>query len=151
MRQAYNQDMIMPNNSSCMPNGGGGVAPAVSNRTGMQSNTETVRTRRRSRGGQRGKGISRGRRYRRMGDGSPASRQSDPTAGWKKELGTVHTVLSENTFLDSYITQRVRRFVTSAIQRLKVDLDVNNLTCSRADVMVLLIDEVIQACSKWLN
>ena len=110
-----------------------------------------VRTGRRVRGGQRGRGISRDRGSRKRGGVGAANRRSDPTAGLKKEVVTVRTVLGENTFLDSYITQRVQLFVTSAIQRLKLELDVKNLTCSGENVMVLLIDEVIQACLKCLN
>ena len=61
------------------------------------------------------------------------------------------TIISESEFLDSYLTHRVRLFMISAMHRLNLELDVKELSKSRADIVVLFIDEVLNACMMWLN
>ena len=61
------------------------------------------------------------------------------------------TIISQSEFLDSYLTHRVRLFMISAMHRFNLDLDVRELSKSRADIVVLFIDEVLNACMMWLN
>ena len=91
------------------------------------------------------------RRRRRGGTATATRTKTNPTTGWRLELVASDSIISESEFLDSYVTQRVRLFMISALQRLNLELDVRDMSKGRTDVLVLFIDEVLQSCRKWLN
>ena len=117
MRAAYAQAFQMAN----MPHPSGAAAvnqsgnarsvPEARNTVATSSNVRNVPPARKGKGGQRGRGIARAIGSRKRGGTNVASGRINPTAGWKLKQSTTHTVLSENVFLDSYISQRVRLFV----------------------------------------
>lgn len=102
----------------------------------------------RGRGGRgRGRGNSRGR-----GRGTHARGQHrDPTQGWRVTNVTGERLLLEDVFVEKVIGERARVFCTSAMERLEVERLVRQLGTTRADYLVLFVDELLHTCLGWLN
>ena len=130
MRVAYAQTFQMAN----MPHlsGAAAVNPSGNARSVSEArktvpdppNVPKVPPARKGKDAQRGRAVATARGSRKRGAVNVASGRINPTAGWKLEQSTTHAVLSENIILDCYIPQRVRLFFQSALQRLKLELDV---------------------------
>ena len=57
----------------------------------------------------------------------------------------------EVAFAKSRISERARLFCASAVNHIQVELDVRSLQATRVGLIVLLVDDVLYLCLKWLN
>ena len=92
----------------------------------------------------RGRGCGRGR-GRGRGPGL------DPSHGWTFSRSTPPPIRIQDEFIDEIIGERAARFCRSAIQRLKEEMTAKGVECTRAGILVLFLDELIEKCTKWLN
>jgi hypothetical protein len=123
---------------------------------------EPAERRRASRGGRgrgrgRGSGRGRGAGSRRGVRGGPHSAArygripEDPSKGWHIRTPAAHGVTLDREFSRDVIAERARLFCSSAMSQLRIERIALGLPDTRAGYVVLLVDDVLQQCRKWMN
>jgi hypothetical protein len=124
---------------------------------------ETKQRRRSSRGRGRGRGRDRGSgrgrspasrrgvRGRTLGAASYSPILEDPSKGWHIRTPAAHAVMLDREFSRDVIAERARLFCSSAMSQLRIERIAVELPATRAGHFILLMDDVLQQCRKWMN
>ena len=100
----------------------------------------------------RGSGRGRGRRGRvRGGTRGTFQNGRDPTRGWRISNIATERLLLEDVFVNEVIEERARLFCSSDMERLIVERAARRLPSSRAEYVVLIMDELLLTYHIWLN
>lgn len=75
------------------------------------------------------------------------------TQGWcyQDTLSGHFEIILEGVLGDETLRERSRLYSSAVVERLKAALAMSELAASRGNLVVLLIDEPLQLCMKWLN
>jgi hypothetical protein len=111
------------------------------------------RGRGRDRGSGRGRspGSRRGVRGRTLGAASYSRILEDPSKGWHIRTPAAHAVMLDREFSRDVIAERARLFCSSAMSQLRIERIALELPATRAGHIILLMDDVLQQCRKWMN
>ena len=66
-------------------------------------------------------------------------------------VDSTYEVVLEDELMETYFTQHTRLFLTSAMERLRVELESKKLQPTRSGVLILFADQLLMTCVQWLN
>lgn len=95
----------------------------------------------------RGRGGGRGR----GGNTRKGATHVDPSQGWRIRVPSTPAVAMESQFASDVLEERARLFCSSAMSQLRMERVANDTENTRAGHIVLMMDDVLQQCRKWLN
>lgn len=105
--------------------------------------------------GRGGRGRGRGSRGRGRGGRGRARRAvfkyEDPSKGWRLRTPDQESIVLESDFSSDLTMERVRLFCVSALNSLDDELRAKGLAESRVSYVVLMLEDVLEQCRKWLN
>jgi hypothetical protein len=75
----------------------------------------------------------------------------DPSTGWHIRPPAAHTIMLDWEISRDVIAERARLFCGSAMSQLRIERIALELRETRVGHIILLMDDVLQQCRKWMN